>query len=156
MAADPAKGKDSQLYDKKRDNLTSTTYDLPVDAGFCREKKETRARNRFHGKIAIVTGGAGNFGAACADRLVSEGCNVALWDIKDAKDIKSKLDEKYKHQKPKISCHIVDVTDESKVQAAVDAVVKQYGRIDLLFNNGMFGTFFWCVRTNLCFCLIVL
>ena len=88
MAAEPSQDKGAQLYNEKKDNLTTTTYDLPADAGYCREKKETRAKNRFNGKTAIVTGGAGNFGSACADRLVSEGCSVALWDIKDPKDIK--------------------------------------------------------------------
>ena len=37
--------------------------------------------NRFAGKVAIVTGGAGNIGAATARRLAAEGARVTVADV---------------------------------------------------------------------------
>ena len=37
--------------------------------------------NRFAGKVAIVTGGAGNIGAATARRLAAEGARVTVADM---------------------------------------------------------------------------
>jgi len=147
MAADPNSGKKASdtntnnndnktggaLYNDS--NLTDSQYDLPADAGFCLEKDETRAKNRFNGKVAIVTGGAGNFGAAGAERLVSEGAKVALWDIRDASDVQKNLENKYKNLKPQIISCIADVTNEDSVQAALLKVITKFGRVDMLFNN---------------------
>lgn len=115
--------------------LTENAYDLPAGAGFCVAKDETRAKGRFKGKVAIVTGGAGNFGAAGADRLISEGAKVALWDIRDASEVKKTLETKYKDLKPQILVCIADVTKEESVQAALLSVITKFGRVDLLFNN---------------------
>lgn len=38
----------------------------------------TNAKDRFHGKTVLVTGGAGDFGKNCGIRMASEGANVAL------------------------------------------------------------------------------
>lgn len=39
---------------------------------------------RFTGKRAIVTGGAGGIGLACATRLAAEGADVAVFDLNEA------------------------------------------------------------------------
>lgn len=36
---------------------------------------------RMKGRVAVVTGGAGGIGLACARGFASEGCSVALWDL---------------------------------------------------------------------------
>jgi len=133
MAAEAKSSKEAAaLYN---DALTDNPYDLPADAGFCREKTETRATGRFKDKVAIVTGGAGNFGTAAADRLVKEGAKVALWDIRDSSSVKESLEEKYKDLSPQIITSIADVTNEESVQAALLECITKFGRVDLLFNN---------------------
>ena len=54
-----------ELYDKKKDAVSEAKYDLPKDAGYCREATETRAKGRFAKKTIIVTGGSGVFGSKC-------------------------------------------------------------------------------------------
>ena len=109
--------------------------DLPQDSGLGMSKTETL--NRFKNKVAIVTGGAGNFGKAMAGRLVSEGAKVALWDIKDSHHVKSNLKQKYKDLNPDIINCIVNVTDQQSVRTALLQVIQKFGKVDLLFNNGM-------------------
>jgi 2-dehydro-3-deoxy-L-rhamnonate dehydrogenase (NAD+) len=39
--------------------------------------------SRFHGRTAIVTGGASGIGRSIAARLAAEGAKVSLWDLKE-------------------------------------------------------------------------
>ena len=72
---------------------------------------------RLEGRVALVTGGTSGIGAACADRFGKEGATVVTLDLSEGAD------------------HVVDVTDEAAVQAAVDAVVADHGRIDIVVNS---------------------
>ncbi len=121
----------ADLYNAKE--ISEEKYTLEQGAGFCVEKKETRAKNRFKGKTIIVTGAAGNFGGACARRFASEGAKVALWDIKDSGEVAKELNEKY--GKDTAKSYVADVTNEKLVNQRTDEVVKDFGRIDYLFNN---------------------
>ena len=65
--------------------------------------------------VVIVTGGAAGIGRATAERFEAEGARVVVWDVT---------------AEPKI-----DVTNREQVERAVDGVVEQYGRVDVLVNN---------------------
>jgi meso-butanediol dehydrogenase / (S,S)-butanediol dehydrogenase / diacetyl reductase len=93
--------------------------------------------SRFAGKVAIVTGGASGIGAATAERLASEGARVVIADIKQP----SALDASTQFE----TC---DVTQEAAVSRMVDAVMTQYGRIDLLVNNAGMGMLAQTPDTN--------
>ena len=67
----------------------------------------------------MVTGGASGIGRTIADAFAGVGAHMAIFDRVAAGP------DGYK----------VDVTDESQVKAAFDEVMKQYGRVDVLFNN---------------------
>jgi NAD(P)-dependent dehydrogenase (short-subunit alcohol dehydrogenase family) len=88
---------------------------------------------RAQGKVCVVTGAALGIGRACALRLAGEGARVALFDVldDDARTLRDELraagsDADYWH---------VDVSDESQVQSAIEAVAARFGRIDVLVNN---------------------
>ncbi len=83
-------------------------------------------------RTAIVTGAARGIGHATARRFLASGAAVALWDI-DA----PALDKAVAALKPSDRIHaaVVDVTDESSIADAVDALVHEAGRIDILVNN---------------------
>ncbi len=66
-------------------------------------------------KVVIVTGGAAGIGRATAARFADEGARVVVWDVTT---------------EPRI-----DVTNCEQVERAVDDVVKQHGRVDVLVNN---------------------
>ncbi len=79
------------------------------------------------GKIAIVTGGLGDLGYAGAERLVQEGCRVALFDIKkDNTDMAKKIDS---------TSYCVDISDESEIKDACSAVESDLGVASILVNS---------------------
>eukprot|EP01067_Filipodium_phascolosomae_P006568 Filipodium_phascolosomae@DN4852_c0_g1_i1.p1 len=123
----------SQLYKVETDALTSEKYLEPLGKGYCPEKSDSRGKGRFSNKVAIITGGAGNFGEQCARRMMSEGATVVLFDLKDPKPVAEKLMKEISGAKA--AGYECDVTDEKSVQKAVGEVVTNQKRIDMLFNN---------------------
>lgn len=88
--------------------------------------------NRFEDQVAIVTGGAGWIGRAVARRLAQEGSRVALADIDQ-----SKLEEVsglLAGEGHKVIGVQTDVTDRGSVRNMVDAVLSEWGKIDVLVN----------------------
>ena len=84
---------------------------------------------RFEEQIAVVTGGASGIGLGVSRQLAEEGAQVVLFDI-DAE----KLAEAAAHVSGATTA-VVDVTDEGQVEAALDAVIAQYGRLDVMVNS---------------------
>src|SRR5688572_14509355 len=81
----------------------------------------------FAGLVAIVTGGAAGIGLATAKLLRSRGAEVAALDLK----VDGLPDG--------IVGIEADVTDDAQVKSAVDAVVQQFGRLDVVVNNAGIG-----------------
>ncbi|MGO4652617.1 SDR family NAD(P)-dependent oxidoreductase [Arthrobacter sp. 2RAF22] len=79
----------------------------------------------FEGLVALVTGGASGIGAAIADRLADGGAQVAVLDLN-----------------PSGTPHFgveCNVADDASVRSAVDAVVRKFGRLDVVVNNAGIG-----------------
>ena len=81
------------------------------------------------GQFAVVTGGAQGIGFAVADRLTRSGAKVALWDRDEA------LARESSSRLPGSIVVKVEQSDAKSVQAAADATLKAFGRIDVLVNN---------------------
>ncbi|MBQ7804028.1 MULTISPECIES: SDR family oxidoreductase [Rhodococcus] len=90
--------------------------------------------NRFHDQVVLVTGGAQGLGAAMATRFASEGAIVAIGDVNidAATALAESLQQQYGHP---CAGHRVDVTDSQSVNAWIETVVADHGRIDVLVNN---------------------
>jgi all-trans-retinol dehydrogenase (NAD+) len=88
----------------------------------------------IEGNKAIVTGGALGIGFATATRLLTEGCDVTIWDFNaDAlKDAESKLKAL---NKGKVYAYVCDVTDKKRVKKLSADAIRDMGRIDFLVNN---------------------
>jgi 3-oxoacyl-[acyl-carrier protein] reductase len=85
------------------------------------------------GKFAIVTGGGRGIGRVVARTLAEEGVTVAILDIRD--DLLADADREWQERGwPGLRRHC-DVRDAGEVAAAVEAVVADFGRIDVLVNN---------------------
>jgi D-sorbitol dehydrogenase (acceptor) len=85
---------------------------------------------KLENKVAIVTGGARGIGAAIVDRYVAEGAKVAVADIALADAEKTAA-----HYGDKAFAVALDVTKTASIEAAVEAVVKRWGGIDILVNG---------------------
>jgi NAD(P)-dependent dehydrogenase (short-subunit alcohol dehydrogenase family) len=81
----------------------------------------------FDGLVAAVTGGASGIGAAVATELAAQGARVAVLDL----------------QPPGGSQHALalraDVTDDASVRAAVERILAELGRLDVVINNAGIG-----------------
>jgi NAD(P)-dependent dehydrogenase (short-subunit alcohol dehydrogenase family) len=87
----------------------------------------------LNGQVALITGGGRGLGKAMATALASRGAQIAIVDVdgdlanEAARDIASLGGRAIGVQ--------ADVTDREAAGAAVDAVVKELGRLDVLVNN---------------------
>ena len=81
-------------------------------------------------QVAIVTGGAQGIGLAMAERMLASGASVSIWDRDQAA-----LDALMARGNPKIQTHNVDIGDLASVEAGTQAVLDQFGQIDILINN---------------------
>ncbi|MEW6306372.1 MAG: SDR family NAD(P)-dependent oxidoreductase [Verrucomicrobiota bacterium] len=86
----------------------------------------------LNGRNAVITGGARGIGYAIAERLVTSGARVSLWDLDGAA-----LDDAANHLTGKggVLTSVVDLTRPDDVQKSTAATLKQFGKIDILVNN---------------------
>ena len=87
---------------------------------------------RFENQVAIVTGGIGGLGKAIAERLASEGAQVAIFDMDEGG--MGRVEEEFLGAGYKLSNLRVDVTDEKSVQSGIESVVADFGRLDIMVN----------------------
>lgn len=86
----------------------------------------------LYGKIALITGAQRIMGRAYAIALASQGAKVILTDTKEKlcqeaeREIVAMGGEAY--------CFAMDVTKKKQIDATVEKVVRQFGRLDILIN----------------------
>lgn len=87
----------------------------------------------LHGKVALVTGGAGLLGAEFCRVLAAAGAAVGVADLR-AEEAKA-VAEAIRDQGGTARAVELDVTRPESVREAVDRVVSEFGRIDILVNS---------------------
>lgn len=87
----------------------------------------------FAGRVALITGASQGIGEAIAFDLSGRGADVALVDIQA--DKLETLARKIREAGGRASVNAADVSRSEQVNATVEAVVSNYGRVDYLVNN---------------------
>lgn len=91
----------------------------------------------FHGKVAVITGGASGIGLAMAEQFAREGMKIVLADIE-----RTALDEAASNLKALGAEAIGVVTDVTKAEALVELekrAVAKFGKVHVLCNNAGIG-----------------
>ena len=86
----------------------------------------------FKEKVAVVTGGASGIGLATTKKLLSEGANVVILDLKMGEEIINSLGENVLYLK-------CDVSNEENVKNCIEEIIKKFDHIDYLVANAGIG-----------------
>jgi len=96
----------------------------------------TRLRRfEFENAVAVVTGAASGIGEALVHLLAERGTDVVLLD-RDAQGLARVAAEVSAfHRSRTVETHVVDVSDDTALEAVARAVVEAHPHLDLLVNN---------------------
>ncbi|MBW1892152.1 MAG: SDR family oxidoreductase [Deltaproteobacteria bacterium] len=99
--------------------------------------KEERSRLAFQGKVVLITGGSGGIGFASAKRCVAYGAKVILVARNHEKLDKALLELTpiAKKSGGTIGMHCCNIANLDECDDLVTYILKQYGYVDILFNN---------------------
>lgn len=87
----------------------------------------------FTGRVALITGGAGNLGTAVARAFLRTGASLVLPDRGQGR-VAAALGDDWDSTRALVA-EGVDATDPAAVEAAVRAGWERFGRIDILVNT---------------------
>jgi len=91
--------------------------------------------SRLAGKVAIVTGAASGIGRASAERFAAEGAAVVVSDVADGEAVAAGI----RARGGRATFVRCDVAEEPQVAALVAAAVREFGKLDVMFNNAGVG-----------------
>lgn len=86
----------------------------------------------FKEKVAVVTGGASGIGLATTKKLLSEGANVIILDLKMDEEIINSFGGNAIYLK-------CDVSNEENVKNCIEEIIKKFNHIDYLVANAGIG-----------------
>ncbi len=89
---------------------------------------------KLEGKIALVTGGSQGLGKAIALKLAENGADIAIAYVGPEAPALETLKE-LEALGRRAKAYVCDVRDEQAVEATVNAVKEDLGKIDILVNN---------------------
>jgi len=89
---------------------------------------------RLDGKVALVTGGSRGIGKACCEALAEHGATVVVNYVKGEAAAREVADA-IKSRGGKADVAGFDVADSKAVDAAIESLVKQHGKLDVLIAN---------------------
>ncbi len=87
----------------------------------------------MQGNVVLVAGGTGGLGKAVTLAFLNAGANVTVTYIKE--DELAALRTEAADRTAFLGAHAVNVTDDASVRSAVETMVANHGRIDILVNT---------------------
>jgi len=88
---------------------------------------------KLSNQVAIITGAGRNIGEAISKVLAAEGARVAVVDMDKGRG--ERVAAEIVKAGGEAAAFVADVAAEADIAGVVDAVVKQWGRTDILVNN---------------------
>jgi NAD(P)-dependent dehydrogenase (short-subunit alcohol dehydrogenase family) len=88
---------------------------------------------RFQHRVAVVTGGGRGIGRAAILAFAREGANAAVVDLD--LDVAEQSAEEVRKGGGRAIAFQANVMDHTRARAIADAIVGEWGRIDILINN---------------------
>ena len=85
------------------------------------------------GKVAVITGGTEGIGRASAFRFAREGANVAICARRA--DLLEQTAAELRKTGVEVLAVPADVSRAADIERFIDAIIKKFGRIDVLVNN---------------------
>src|SRR5436309_4434452 len=100
-------------------------------------RRQMKNKNTSANKVAIVTGSAAGIGYEIAVHLAKKGFRTyaSMRNLQKANGIT----EMEKSENLPLSLIQLDVTDDISITKAIDTVINENGRIDVLVNNAGYG-----------------
>lgn len=89
--------------------------------------------NRLKSKVAVVTGASLGLGKAISRRMVQEGAQIALLDVR--KEQGALVERELAANGAGAKFWTCDVSKEAEVAETFDQVARHFGRIDIVVNN---------------------
>jgi 2-dehydro-3-deoxy-L-rhamnonate dehydrogenase (NAD+) len=88
---------------------------------------------RFENQVAVISGGADGIGKGIADRLLSEGAKVILFDVNLS--MLNNTQKEFSERGFLVEVMKVDVSNEDEVRNAFEKVKEKYGKADIMINS---------------------
>ncbi|MHA2224425.1 MAG: SDR family NAD(P)-dependent oxidoreductase [Candidatus Hodarchaeales archaeon] len=87
----------------------------------------------LEGKVAIITGAASGIGLATSNLFSKLGASIALIDINESRGINAAAQILETGGKAKFFC--CNITSDDECKQSIEEIKKEFGKIDILFNN---------------------
>nr|EAQ70854.1 hypothetical protein MGCH7_ch7g261 [Pyricularia oryzae 70-15] len=106
--------------------------------------KPTLATFSLQGKVGVVTGGARGLGLVMGQGMVVSGADLAIVDLNldEAREQANAIVEQFRRENPEakrqVTAHYADVSSEESVNACIEDIVAQHGKIDSLVTSAGF------------------
>ena len=97
------------------------------------EYKDSNSVKSFSNKVAAITGAGSGIGRALARALADEACDLALSDVDEAG--LAETVRLLKDSGVRCTTRRLDVADRAVVHEWADEVVREHGKVNLIFNN---------------------
>ena len=122
----------NQKVPQKQDHQPGAEADIDPRPEYI--KASYKAAGKLQDKVALITGGDSGIGRAVAVHYAYEGANVAIIYLEedaDAEETKALVEAAGKQ------CLLIrgDVKDKDFCNSAVEKIVKEFGKLNILVNN---------------------
>src|SRR6202049_3799796 len=98
-----------------------------------RQARRTFTMGRLNGKVAVITGAASGMGRGTAIRFAGEGAAVVIADLNNEGG--EAAVRECRENGGRAIFQKTDVTAEADIKAAIERALKEFGKLDVMYNN---------------------